>query len=60
MIDWDEVKREDMEADARDDLTESHKVCDICGEDIDEGEVYYDIDNTKICEECINGYKNYA
>lgn len=34
--------------------------CDICGEDIFQGQLYYEIDSQNICEECIENGKRYA
>ena len=37
-------------------------VCDICGEriykedDVYEGDIYYDFDGEKVCEECLSKY----
>lgn len=47
---------------AKDRETEVEKmyVCDWCGEDICEGDEYYDIDGTKICCECISGCRKTA
>ncbi len=35
-------------------------ICDICGEPIHEGDSYYDIENTVICDSCINDFKKTA
>lgn len=34
--------------------------CDICGEDIYEGETYYEIFDENICENCIKECRRYG
>lgn len=34
--------------------------CDICGESIFNGDVFYEIADMKICEECVDNSKSYA
>ena len=34
--------------------------CDMCGEDIYEGEDYYQINNDNICKFCINDFRKTA
>lgn len=63
-IDWKQVKREDMEKDALDDLMYSNRpvICDDCTKRIGKyyDEKYYDIDGIIYCEECISKYKRYT
>jgi hypothetical protein len=44
----------------RESTAERIYVCDWCGEDICEGDEYYDFDGTMICYECISGCRKMA
>lgn len=59
-FDWDELRREDMEKDALDDLMAMDVKCHNCGEEIPEDTVYYRIDNVDLCEECLNDCKRHT
>jgi formylmethanofuran dehydrogenase subunit E len=41
-------------------LAKAVDTCNICGEDIYEGESYYDIENIIICNSCIEEFKKVA
>lgn len=54
-MNWKEIKQEDYKSDIFEKV-----ICDNCKEEIKEGDVYYDVDNTFLCEVCINDCKRYA
>ena len=35
---------------------EEYECCEECGNELQNGEGYYDIDGRKICETCMDGY----